>query len=1290
MNYKYSFSKKAVLVRLIGLLLVAAVPVMAEDDEGPTIIENSFDYELLSGMHSRMEPHGNDLMGDMIDKKTGGLQLEHIDVSIPGNSSLDVAFRRKIVSGSKNYSPHQQAFGNWVLDLPIAYFAYGYDGGTTHPDFNDGCVQDYGDINRRLYTGAGSASIDFGGNAHREGVVLNVSGKQLSGFPARDSVGLLDPKGDWASGGQETDHLGRCVEVAVGPDGTKYKFGNYAFRVAKELVAPASYSDFYGSGTVWLSVTKRYAVYLITEVEDIHGNWVRYEYNNDKELERIYSNDSREISIDYESTAATTRNSRRISQITSNGRTWTYDYEGAILTKVTLPDDRFWEFGVGDGDDERRPMIAMDYDVYRHYDCEPFDVTFSIKHPDGAVGAFTLRETTHLMSTVTADVADEYDLDIGEGFSWSAGKGPNYNYETDPSICYGGQTSSGANPPESLPYYRAMSVVEKTISGQNIPDANWSFEYGGPVGTPLTQTQTRITQPDDSVQAYTYHSFGTDHGLLARTDVTSPSGASESYIYDYNLSQGYPPYIKSQGEMGTWRLYTKRPQTKVTRTRDGVTYTTENEYGTDSDGTFTDEGRPNKVTRFSTLQTEQRVTDIDYWHNATDNIIGLQERVTHNGKEFQFYNYNSKGKATSVKSVGSLWETYTYHSDGTLNTILDALGNTATLTNYHRGKPEHITRRDGTTLERTVDDNGWVTSETNGRGYTTLYDYNDAGWMTKVDRPSPWSDTNLSYSNLGEDDFYRRITRGSHETVEWYDTMLRPTLVREKPTSGTGNTTYVKTEYDELGRVIFRSQPSTSSNPTRGADTTYDGLGRVTETSENFSPFATTTMTYLSGNKVRVTDPRGNQTTTTRSGYASPGDGQTTLIQQPEGVNTSMTYDAYGNILTARQYGTAGGYSMDETQSYVYDTRLRLCRHSTPEIGSTLYQYDNWNQITGVARGQSSGTNCATLPSSAKVTSSYDTVGRVTLINYPDSTPDITLTYDANGNLERSQRGNTDWNYLYDSADHVTEEKLVYSGQTFEIDYAYNSLGHVDQVTYPSGRTVNLGVNALGQTQSVGSIVTNTTYHASGMVNTITYGNGMTYATNLNDRQLPSDMYVRNQDNDTLSDLVFSWDNNGNATRIQDLVNSQYTIDMEYDGLDRLTDADGYWGNGVMTYDSLGNIRTKNLGSQTLSYTYNGSNRLASVAGSNPYTFSYDVRGNVTNNGNRSFLFNLSDQLTSSSGISFEYDGHGRRVAKTEGSETAISLYGLDGTLLYRQKPSGDHVDHLYLNGHLISTVESR
>jgi uncharacterized protein RhaS with RHS repeats len=80
---------------------------------------------------------------------------------------------------------------------------------------------------------------------------------------------------------------------------------------------------------------------------------------------------------------------------------------------------------------------------------------------------------------------------------------------------------------------------------------------------------------------------------------------------------------------------------------------------------------------------------------------------------------------------------------------------------------------------------------------------------------------------------------------------------------------------------------------------------------------------------------------------------------------------------------------------WAYDSRQRLCRHYAPQEGHALYAYDAANQLIHEARGAPSGTGCATPPGATRVTTSYDALGRVDTVNFPDSSPDIDFDYDA-------------------------------------------------------------------------------------------------------------------------------------------------------------------------------------------------------------------------------------------------------------------------------------------------------
>ncbi|MBI4473448.1 MAG: RHS repeat-associated core domain-containing protein, partial [Acidobacteria bacterium] len=78
------------------------------------------------------------------------------------------------------------------------------------------------------------------------------------------------------------------------------------------------------------------------------------------------------------------------------------------------------------------------------------------------------------------------------------------------------------------------------------------------------------------------------------------------------------------------------------------------------------------------------------------------------------------------------------------------------------------------------------------------------------------------------------------------------------------------------------------------------------------------------------------------------------------------------------------------------------------------------------------------------------------------------------------------------------------------------------------------------------------------------------------------------------------------------------------------------------------------VGTQTSGYTNNRNT-----------TFTHDAAGNQTNDGNHNYTFNAENQISQMDGGAavYAYDGEGRRMKKTVGSETTYFFYGAGGLL---------------------------
>jgi RHS repeat-associated protein len=150
---------------------------------------------------------------------------------------------------------------------------------------------------------------------------------------------------------------------------------------------------------------------------------------------------------------------------------------------------------------------------------------------------------------------------------------------------------------------------------------------------------------------------------------------------------------------------------------------------------------------------------------------------------------------------------------------------------------------------------------------------------------------------------------------------------------------------------------------------------------------------------------------------------------------------------------------------------------------------------------------------------------------------------------------------------------------------------------------------------------------------------------------------------------------------------------MGYDGLDRLTAANGVWGTGSYTYDALDNLRSSNLGGRQLTMQVDAAtNRLNAVTGWLNYPVEYDANGNVSRRGGELSVFDVANRLKSVTGRAiYYYDGHGRRVWTTYADGRHLAQgYGLSGKLLFNwDSVTGDR-RYVYLGDRLIAETEHR
>lgn len=1354
------------LMQFGALLLTAFCSLISsaafsQDDPFPII-----EWQKRLTADERLTAFGHDLMGDSIDTHIGSLVFSHTDVSLPGNSNLEVAVRRKRTPGALYDQGVNVDFGDWELDIPRI------TGITTHDGWagnrcNGTWEQNFPNTSWLSISGGSITGGRVERHSYSNGVSLSIPGQGsqqvLKG--ASNKPGVAYTVNEWYLSCTQASDGGEGF-IAHAPNGDKYYFDKFITRAySQQSFARRSASD----------LSRNKSMFLASKVEDVNGNWVTYTYDNSNRLTQINANDGRKIQLAYSGLL--------ISSVTANGRQWTYNYRdnthrndewgqnpfqpfnGKVLSRVTRPDNLFWEFSLDGMQAQASPPSRT---------CSRSFANINLTHPNGTVGNYELRDTQHRQAyksytSVIDNCFDSLSLEPeAHGGSPTSGQGiPDpfevlssrvmsvtsktlshptmetaewlFSYEEDDE-CYGlpssvcdsstgqGITRNGATGEDHFAncefcfgtIHNVGQYIEPspahTYVGQHSPQYDSDQIYSSSGKSPLDFTnQTRVTQPDGTIIDY-YHfwEFEEVFGGKEFLRVIHDNGVELDRVeskYSQHSCHGAPAVHKTGANYNSSECPTHLTQTQTRR--DGDIYTVESEYNMNSASSDYSYGNPIKMTRFSNVSTTPRTTETTYEHNASKWILGLPKTVTQNDREITTYDYDTFGRKTSQTRYGAPYQTFTYHtwhlSKGLPFKITDALGRRTELREWKRGIPQKVVRaaatNDETTSYQFADDNGWVTGSKDAMGRTTSYTRDNMGRLTLIDPTGNyWATTKIDYDFSGTG-AVQTITKGQGVTTISYDAMFRPVIERSQALD-TGWSSYTNTTYDGLGRVVFKSQPSLSSTETKGVDYTYDGLGRITKTRENITPFAETTTTYHKNHRRRVKDPSGALTDYYSYGYDGPGSADIRAISNySDGAYqrwTSMVKNVHGQLTRLAQAGSQGGVTVAKNQYFYYDSQQRLCRHYVPEHGATKYQYDAAGQMTAYAKGQNNS-GCGAIPEiSAKVSQSYDELGRPITTNFADpATPDIVRTYDDNGNVLSSVRDDISWTYTYNNADLLTHETLSLDGKSFPLTYSYNASKHMTARTNPTRRAFDYAPDGLGRPTGVTgwghSYASNMTYHASGALTRLDYGNGQKFTRTLNNRLLPERL-LSVKDSFIALDQTLAYDARGKVTSIIDGAVSGNNRTYGYDGLGQLTSASGPWGTGSYKYDSLGNLRQKKLGSRTVNLSYNGRNRLSQSADtgtSGTRTVAYDVRGNVTTLGNLSFMYDASDQPVVVNGTAngvgaangeYIYDGNLKRVKSVVNGATIYNVYDAAGTLVYVNKlahagNSEEKIDYVHAAG---------
>lgn len=801
-----------------------------------------------------------------------------------------------------------------------------------------------------------------------------------------------------------------------------------------------------------------------------------------------------------------------------------------------------------------------------------------------------------------------------------------------------------------------VGLYTKTISGAGFSPYVWSYGYGPPNGCHTygsgactsaspTTLYVEVTGPSNTFTRYTYgNRWHDDDGALLRVQ----TGSSASVILrDESIGwQTFPaPGIGHSMAGDAYASTIVRKEATRTISQDGATYvTTHSDWDTYFNPQTVVESGPNGGSR---------TTQLTYYNNRTRWVIGKTASGTSAGRSVSATFDANASLETSTRD--GVTTTYSYHPDGTVASVTYPRSLVHTFSNYKRGIPQSESQPEGINLSRTVNDAGFVMSTVDGEQHTRAYQRDAMGRVTAIDLPMG-NDTGFAYA--GATKSVKTITRGNLTQTITYDGLWRPITVS---TAGVD----VTFQYDAFGRKTFESNPG----ETRGTRFEYDALGRLIKVTNADDSYRS--MQFGPGTSI-VRDERSNVTTRTYRAYGRPDDALLIGIAAPEAAaNVIIVRAPNGNISSISQ----GGY----TRSYEYDARNLPLSETNPESGTTVFELDD----AGNLRARTHGT--------LRVEHTYDGQNRLSTTSYSDGTPSVTRTWSKTGQL-RSVTSSAAARILdYDANDNLTTESLTVGSIALSAQYGYNGNDELSSITYPiSQRSVSYAPDALGRPTQVSGYASTVSYWPSGLVRQIDYANGISSNYEQNARLWTSGFSTRRAGT-YYANSSYSYDGVGNLSTVTDSVDAANSRSLGYDGLNRLTSASGPWGNGTLSYDGGGNITSQNLGSLSVGYTYDDHNRLLSVSGARPTTYSYDDRGNVSAASATTYQYDGVPNLrciacNSTARVEYAYDGAGTRVAVTKSGSTTYEFTASSGELLVEYTPAtAKLVEYIHLNGKRIA-----
>ncbi len=461
--------------------------------------------------------------------------------------------------------------------------------------------------------------------------------------------------------------------------------------------------------------------------------------------------------------------------------------------------------------------------------------------------------------------------------------------------------------------------------------------------------------------------------------------------------------------------------------------------------------------------------------------------------------------------------------------------------------------------------------------------------------------------------------------------------------------------YDALGRLV-------SSTDRRGNTTSYqyDPLGNLTKIVD--AKGNETIMVYdVNNNLTSITDRRGN---TIINSYDEINRlVSTTATVGGTTYTTTFTYDAMGRLIASTNANS-------HTSTSEFDPRGRISARINSSGNQTSYQYDAIGNLTQI-----------TDPMGHKTTMIYDDLNR--MIERKDHLGHtVRYEYDINGRKSKmiDANGNAT-SYGYDAAGRMT---TVTDAEGNVTRAGYDSNGNLTSVTDPNGNITTYTYDELNRLVSMEDPENNVwqySYYRNGLLDRSIKPDGTGIKREYDELNRLTTVTYRDAQNTIISTVTYSYDANGNRTK---MVDASGTTTFTYDELNRLTSVTDSFGQTVTyEYDGVGNItRLIYPGNKAVDYTYDTGDRMHTVTDwlGGVTTYSYNPAGQVKqidhanstvtrigydNAGRLQSYRNLKSDGTVISSHVYTRDNHGNPIAAETELPLLPQLFSTSSTFTY-------------------------